>query len=166
MTPVGNNMPTLKEELDSANAKLSELGSKLTAFEASETKLKADLSSALANFNAEQDAHGKTKTALNDAQTALTNEQTAHKATADELATIKGQHSSADKRAAENLAAAGVTVPGKQTPAALNQSQAADAAVWERYQGASATEQAKMRRELGDKLDAAAEAFDREHEVK
>jgi len=158
-------MPTLKEDLESALARLSDTEGKLKTAEQSVVDLTTKATNADAQFRTEQQAHTKTKEELTSAQSALASEQTAHKATADELAQIKGTHSSADLRAAESLAAAGVTVPSKQTPAALNQNQAADAALWERYQGASATEQAKMRRELGDKLDAAADAFDREHQA-
>ena len=156
-------MPTLKEELDSANSQLAALQGKVTAFEASEKQLKADVEAALKNLTAEQEAHGKTKTDLTAAQTALASEQTAHKAVSDELASIKADKTTAEKRVSEKLAAAGIETPGKQTPAALAADAAADAALWEKYTKATSVEQAQMRRELGAKLDAAAVAYDAEH---
>lgn len=75
-----------------------------------------------------------------------------------EVATLKAADKSAQQRQAEIAAANGVAAVEK--PADVAKAPEGDAALWEKYKAADATEQARMRDTLGDKLDKAAAAFD------
>ena len=73
---------------------------------------------------------------------------------------LEGEARSAEQRALEIAAAAGV-LPVPKSSEHTNPQDGGDAALWEKYSAAAPNEQAQMRETLGAKLDAAALAFDR-----
>lgn len=145
---------TLKEQLDAANANLA-------AAETARDGFKTQLDSEVA-------AHAVTKSALTAAETArdgfeakLDLEIAEHATTKTALATEQAKDKTAGNKAAEQLAAAGIVPPAKDSPKALDANNADPAATWEKYAAADAVTQSQMRKELGTKLDAAAKAFER-----
>lgn len=152
---------TLKEQLDQAEANAKDLQTKLDASQANERKAQQEAKSATERADkaekaekeakdalaAEQKAHGETKQKLEAADKAKTE--------------LELKDTSAAAHAAEALAAKGINPPAKGSAAQLNDGKETPTALWERYQNADAVTQATMRDELGDKLEAAAEAWDR-----
>lgn len=124
-------------------------------------KLKA-AEDAKAGLQSQLDAEKGKVTNLETANTALT--QRAEKAEGQvtaltkEVGDLKAADKSAQQRQAEIAAANGVAPVEK--PADAAKAPEGDAALWEKYAAADATEQARMRDTLGDKLDKAAAAFD------
>jgi len=101
-------------------------------------------------------AEGKV-TALETEKTTLT--QRAEKAEG-QVKTLEAAKQTTTQAATEQAAAMGVTAVQKPNEA-VQQQQTDPAELWVKYSKASSTEQAVMRAEHGDKLDAAAAAFDK-----
>lgn len=150
----GGGAPTLKQQLDDANAKVSDLESKLTATQNEATKYQAAAEEAKSKLTAaeqaretEAKAHAETKTKL--------------EAASKERDDLAAKDKSAGAKAAEQLAKQGIVPGAKDTPEFLDTTTGDPVAIWESYAQADPATQAKMRAELGPKLDAAAAAFDK-----
>ncbi len=155
-------MATLKEDLEAAVAEATSLKTKLLAAEDSAKtnktladQLGADLKTALADKDS-------FKTKLEASETALKTAQAENAKLTEENSKLKAADTSVTGKAAEQLAAVGITSSKKDTPASLQGPLAGggDPALWEQYQAADPTTKAELLATKGKELEAAAKAFD------
>lgn len=151
---------TLKEELDDVKAKLqtalqdsADAKTKLKTAETERDQARTEANDRKTQLEAEQRAHAETKGKL-------TAEEDAHKESKTKLEAEEKKDKTAEGKAREQLAANGVTTVAKEEPGKIAAAPTDPVALWEEYAAADSTKQAQMRKTHGDKLDAAAAAFD------
>lgn len=149
----GSGGGTLKEQLLSEQAAHADTKASLAQAEQDRDEAKSKLSAATkerdenkTKLDAEVSAHAETKSQFEA-------EQTAHSA-------LKAEDKTASHKAAQQLAKNGIAPQAKDTPAKLTEDQAGQVALWQQYEVATPLQQAEMRAKHGEKLEAAAEAFE------
>jgi colicin import membrane protein len=144
---------TQKEQLD-------DLQKQLTAAQQETADIKAKLDAEIEAHAATQAKQTAIEEQLAAAEAKHKAEIKAHAATQAQLDAEEQKDKTADAKAAEQLAAKGIAPAQKDAPANLNASQEEGAALWERYAKADPISQAQMRATHGEKLTAAAVAYD------
>ncbi len=145
---------TLKEQLDAELSKNAELTTKLEASEKSLGEKKLEAAAAEKKATDAQASADKYKVEL-DA------EQKAHAETKTKLEASEKDSKTAGGKAAEQLAAKGIAPKAKVEPGASADNTGDPVALWESYQAADHNARADMRAQHGEKLTAAAKAYDK-----